>query len=71
MMRLISQENLMRIYSFTGAQKFKKNENTVQRKGGKAWIQVQVNRQLQKKSTYRGIAKTETYGGFVFPAILI
>jgi hypothetical protein len=47
-----------------------KAENAIQRKGGKGWTQVQVNRQLQKESTYRGIAKTEIYGGFVFPAII-
>jgi site-specific DNA recombinase len=47
-----------------------KSENAIQRKGGKGWTQVQVNRQLQKESTYRGIAKTEIYGGFVFPAII-
>lgn len=50
-----------------------KAENAVQRKKSEAkgWNQVQVNRKLQKESTYRGIPKAEIYGGFVFPAILI
>ncbi len=47
------------------------SEYAVQRKGGKGWTQVQVNRQLQKESTYKGIPKSEIYGGFIFPAILI
>lgn len=49
-----------------------KSENAIQRKSksGKGWTQVQVNRQLQKESIYKGIPKAEIYGGFVFPAII-
>lgn len=49
-----------------------KSENAIQRKSksGKGWTQVQVNRQLQKESVYKGIPKAEIYGGFVFPVIL-
>lgn len=49
-----------------------KSENAIQRKSksGKGWTQVQVNRQLQKESIYKGIPKAEIYGGFVFPVIL-
>jgi site-specific DNA recombinase len=47
-----------------------KSEHAIQRKSKKGWTQVQVGRQLKLEDTYRGCAKAEIYGGFVFPKIL-